>query len=351
MKNKPIKILAIGSLPPPLGGTSVLFKNLVNALKSNVSTKIWVINTSGIRNGNIFLSFFKFIIIILRLFIISFRVDAVTLHCSPVVITMLGPFVFGIARLARKPYIIRKFNGIDYMELGWFLKKIAHFIVRHANIYLVETKQLVKNAKELGLKNVRWYPNSRLLSNKKKPELFEGKCCRRFVFVGRVEVDKGIFEIIEIDNQLPSITTIDVYGPFSPGISECDFEVCKNIHYKGILPPGEVIDTLKRYDALLLPTYHASEGYPGVIIEAYAAGIPVICTQWRQLPEIVDESSGILIPPRDCFALLEAIKAMVNNCDIYHHLCKGAWKKRSDFSSEVWNERFISYCRELARNT
>ncbi len=97
--------------------------------------------------------------------------------------------------------------------------------------------------------------------------------------------------------------SIDVYGQFFPGVSKDDFRDLKRVTYRGVIPPETAISLMAQYHALLLPTYFPGEGYPGVIIEAYLAGIPVICTDWLGLSQIADETSGILIPPRDADAL------------------------------------------------
>ena len=66
------------------------------------------------------------------------------------------------------------------------------------------------------------------------------------------------------------------------------FDGCRRVGYCDVVEPDNVLDVLWQYDALLLPTYQPGEGYPGVIIEACAVGLPVICTLWHRLPELVD---------------------------------------------------------------
>jgi poly-gamma-glutamate synthesis protein (capsule biosynthesis protein) len=120
------------------------------------------------------------------------------------------------------------------------------------------------------------------------------------------------------------------------------------LSYRGVVPPKEVTSVLSGYDALLLPTYHDGEGYPGVVLEAFGVGIPVICTRWRALPEIVDETCGLLVEPRDSESLLEAMTKLVSDPELHARLCKGAAARAERFSSAHWSERFIEYCREAA---
>ena len=46
---------------------------------------------------------------------------------------------------------------------------------------------------------------------------------------------------------------------------------------------------LKDYFILLFPTHYFTEGIPGTIIDAYAAGVPVICSRWQNFDDLIDE--------------------------------------------------------------
>ena len=345
---QPLRILIIGSLPPPLGGTAVSLKHLVDHLVADSNLDVQVTNTSGIQ-GNMLTGLFRFVRTMFKLLLSAVRVDIMTLHCASTALPFFGLFVLGVARLLRRPLIVRKFAGFDYMDLGALKGRLAHFVVRHADLYLAQTKWLVQLAKERGVSRVKWYPTSRPMPVGREPlSRSEKPRCRRFVFMGHVNNVKGVREILGIDGQLSDSVSVDVFGPFTGTVSEKDFDACKRVRYMGMVNPDQVISTLAQYDALLLPTYHPGEGYPGVIIEAYAAGLPVICTRWRALPEIVDDISGILIPTRDPDALLSAMNQLVGDDELYARLREGAWKRRQEFSSEVWAEPFVEYCREVA---
>jgi len=60
----------------------------------------------------------------------------------------------------------------------------------------------------------------------------------------------------------------------------------------------------------VLPTYHP-EGVPNVLMEALACSIPVIATDVGGCPEVVkDRETGLIIPPKDVPALVNAIRWM-----------------------------------------
>jgi glycosyltransferase involved in cell wall biosynthesis len=69
---------------------------------------------------------------------------------------------------------------------------------------------------------------------------------------------------------------------------------------------------LKETRALLFPT-RCNEGGPRSVIEAYAAGVPVIATSLGALPEMVEHGiSGLLVPPGGSDAWVDAVEALMD---------------------------------------
>jgi glycosyltransferase involved in cell wall biosynthesis len=170
------------------------------------------------------------------------------------------------------------------------------------------------------------------------------------VFIGRLCAEKGVREAVEAAETLGGEASLDVYGPFwGDSLSEDIFHGKTRVRYRGPIEPDRVPDVMREHDALLLPTRHRDEGYPGGIIEAFAAGRPVICTRWMALPEMVDDSCGILIEPGDAAGLSAAMKRLTDDPMLYNRLCEGAWIRRMNYSSVAWTERFVKICRRLAR--
>jgi len=72
---------------------------------------------------------------------------------------------------------------------------------------------------------------------------------------------------------------------------------------------------LKAFDIFILPSI--KEGFPWTILEAMAAGIPVIATNVGAVPEIIENNeNGILIEPRDPKIIAESIEKLINNKDL-----------------------------------
>ena len=63
--------------------------------------------------------------------------------------------------------------------------------------------------------------------------------------------------------------------------------------------------------AIYAPTPEGDqEGVPVSLIEAMAAGVPVVSTESGSIPELVTEGSGLLVPPADAGALKAAIESL-----------------------------------------
>jgi glycosyltransferase involved in cell wall biosynthesis len=91
---------------------------------------------------------------------------------------------------------------------------------------------------------------------------------------------------------------------------------------------------------LILPTYHVGEGYPGIIIEAFSIGMPVISTYWNSIPELISHNkNGLLVPIKDLDSLVNSISFY--NQKNYKQFSKSALSSFNKFNSEKVNLNFV----------
>lgn len=344
------KILLVGPLPPPVVGTTVSFSQLCKMLRTRQNTKIVIIDTSRKTSDFNFIdSLLISIRVICKLFYFAGKIDIIAFHASSNAALLFGQIIHVISKLYRKPWILRTFGGnLDqyYQQHTSLRKTILNKTVFYADLCLFQTHHLQKFFIEICKHKAMWYSNNRPMGENLLSKKFSIQC-RKFIYVGNVKYSKGIKEIIAAGEQLDKTITVDIFGQFQEGMSERDFKDLKIVKYRGVLPSNKVIHTMQSYDALLLPTYYKGEGYPGVILEAYAVGIPVIASKWRSIPEIVDETSGILIEPKEVGALLTAMEKLISDANFYQSLRKGVLKKRKLFSAKKWTDEFMNYCKIL----
>lgn len=340
----------IGPLPPPVGGARVLFSNFVKSVSTRDDTIVNVIETwkpnslkSKLKYGG------KAII---KTFKIANDFDIITYWSSERGMLLFGPIVNLICVIHKKPWIMRMFGRADSIEnnkLGIGGNFLAKHVFLNSDLSLFETFQSINFFRgKYPAAEIAWHGNYRTDA---QDNLSIKKNCSRFIFLGKVKEDKGVVQIVQAAKRFPEgIIAVDIYGPLADKFNRQVFDDCHNVDYKGIIKPEKVPQVLSNYDALLLPTYYPGEGIPGAIIEAYMAGLPVIASNWKSIPDIVDESCGILVEPRNEEDLFHAMNTLVENPHIYQKLAKGTKKRREEFSITGGVDLFLKYCQEVLKN-
>ncbi len=338
-----MKLLMVGPKSPPVGGTTVLFEQLCSYIVEHTDFELTVMNTSPAKLARSPIS-------ILRFFLGTFnsvsKHDIIVLHSSSSAMLLFGGATLKIATaLQQKKWVYRNFGGrfpLYWQKLSGFKRYLLQRTVLSADVLLFETHESVSFVKSLTESQVNWFPNSRVVSP--NTSLRSGPA-RRFVFISHVKPSKGIRILIQAAKGLKGID-IDVYGPLEGGVIREEFEGSL-VNYKGELVSSMVRDTLCQYDVLLLPTFYQGEGYPGIILEAYSVGMPVITTRWRCISEIADQSCAILTEPNNVGQLQEAIQSLVDDELRVNELRKNAAQKSLEFSSDKWSKVFVDTISKL----
>lgn len=136
------------------------------------------------------------------------------------------------------------------------------------------------------------------------------------VYLGRMDVKKGLRELVEAAASLHSLRpNLHVYlvgaGPDRPLI-EADIQTRNAAGYVHALPACAFDDValwMAAADLVTLPSY--MEGCPNVVLEALASGRPVVATNVGGIPEILSDQFGRLVPPRDAAALAQALASVL----------------------------------------
>jgi glycosyltransferase involved in cell wall biosynthesis len=136
----------------------------------------------------------------------------------------------------------------------------------------------------------------------------------RLLFVGRLAAVKGVpvlFEALTIARKTrPDLQLVLIGdGPERAALQAEAASLGEAVQFVGYKSQTEVAQVLTQTDLLVLPSF--AEGVPVVLMEAMAAGLPVIATRIAGIPELVtDGVSGCLVAPGDAVALAQAILAV-----------------------------------------
>lgn len=342
MKKNKIKVLFFANIPVlseerSIGGATVLAENILDfLLKSNDIVvehqqirKFW-------RNK---LQLIDYFIWIFRFPWKAYKYDVISFHGTKDYHFTIAPILWLWAKLLKKNICYHFFGG-NFFEQYEKLPGIGKFVLRktvlNSDTVFMETKELVDYFKSFN-NNVVWLPNARKPLPKKETR---AEFQKRFVFISRIVPQKGVNEVIEAGKILPKEYKIDLFGPIDDRWYSPDFLKDSSVSYKGVLEPEEIPMVLQNYDVLLLPSYFDGEGYPGIIIEALSLGLPVITTQWKALPEVIEHmGNGLLVPIKDSKSLASAIRYFTTNN--YEGFRKRAEKSFENYNSEIVFNKFI----------
>lgn len=221
----------------------------------------------------------------------------------------------------------RSFYWVVGGSFHTMLENARFKVVTYANLagIFVQGTSMETFLHEQGLNNAVYVPNSKYIhSLPKKYPFNDGKF--HFVFLSRIEREKGcdyIIKAAEILNKSGYKGKFDItfFGKTTLNLSykeEFNRQVKNNetLIYKGVLDlqKPENYQELAKYDVMLFPTFWSGEGFPGVIIDAYIAGLPVIASDWNLNRDVVKEGeTGWIIPTHDVDALISKMKYVIDN--------------------------------------
>lgn len=123
------------------------------------------------------------------------------------------------------------------------------------------------------------------------------------LFVGGFAPGKGASLLLEAAKCLENVHFL-IIGPES-----ADLEISrlpKNVHFLGIVDRDDMPRHYNMCDVLVLPSF--TEGFPDVILEAFACGKPVVASRVGEIPWIVSSKFGWLVEPGDIKELKETIQ-------------------------------------------
>ena len=205
------------------------------------------------------------------------------------------------------PWLRPFFRGrkIHYAVIGGWLPKmletkkgLARALKKFDGIY-AETNTMKRALEAQDFKNVLVMPNCKELKALVAEELvFAEKEPYALCTFSRVSKEKGIEDAVEVVKTINeslgrTVYTLDIYGQVDAAQTEWFENLQKDfpayVRYGGLVPFDKSVEVLKDYFALLFPTRFYTEGIPGTIIDAYAAGIPVIGARWESFSDIVEE--------------------------------------------------------------
>ena len=282
--------------------------------------------------------------ILKNLFICMKESQAVFVLLSRNGMRVIFPIINFLNRFYRKPILHDCIGGsLDVLAEKYPGIRLQ---LNRFDVNWVESPNLKMRLEKMGIRNVVYLPNFKRLN-----VLPEGQLRKndqrpfRFCTFSRVNEAKGVGRaaeaIIQINRKAGRIeASLDVYGP----IEEDYGHVLKRyaelsdgaVAYRGVASPDQSVEILKDYYALLFPTTFDGEGFPGTVIDALSAGLPIIATQWHCNGEIIAHGkTGFLYPVEQPEQLGELIERAMLDAQSIFEMRKNCVKEAMKYDADT----------------
>lgn len=361
MSDKKIAILVAGLPPIYNGGTEIATVSIAQ-YAAKQGHDVHVVALDGTNQGET-----------------AYSIKGVQIHR---VRTISAPYLYGMAatpgiisaikqikpdiihtqgtQMALSAYIASKITGIPYMLYGrgeiymqWFLKRpLSVFLMSHAERVIAQTQNMRNEMLKYVQRDIEVIPNgidisrfgdmtqekARVILNLPRKNGSRGipeRGSEIIMSVGKFRQEKnvGLFlKIAAIDLRNPQRTYISVGG----GKEFTDIVELSNRLKSGVVFSGEVNNSdipiyMAAADVLVNTSY--SEGFPMTILEAYAAGLPVVCPKITGLSEIVRQGvNGFLYESNNEYSAMQAIDHIMNHSDIRQQIGQSNKEKSKQYS-------------------
>ena len=182
------------------------------------------------------------------------------------------------ALIKDKRFLISRLKGFDGIYAETTVMRTALESMGFSNVYIVPNcKPLTPSVKDSDAVYTEPYP---------------------LCTFSRVMKEKGIEDAVSavcaVNKKYgKTVFLLDIYGGVDASQTEWFGQLKATfpefIRYRGVVPYDRSAVTIAPYFALLFPTHFYTEGIPGTIIDAYAAGVPVVAAKWESFSDIIDE--------------------------------------------------------------
>jgi glycosyltransferase involved in cell wall biosynthesis len=162
------------------------------------------------------------------------------------------------------------------------------------------------------------------------------------LFVGRLVPEKGIATLLAAWRDVPRSIRLKIIGtgPIEPLGPTC----ADGIEWLGAQSPEEVLSAMRDAAFLVLPS-EWYEGFPIVLLEAYASGLPIVASRLGSLKELVrDGMTGLHFTPGDSQDLAKKVRWATANPELTRAMGRNA---RELFEAEYTAERNFERLMEL----
>ncbi|EJG06788.1 glycosyl transferase group 1 [Methanofollis liminatans DSM 4140] len=323
-----IALLVMMFPPKNLGGTEIASYNIAKHLaRRNHEVHVITSSDPGVPNYKSESGFFihrtvlnhtKYIGIVLFAITSMIQVTKIRpdiIHAQNITMGMIA--FFG-KKFFKIPYVVWG-RGSD-VHLQWKFKKyVSKIVLNNADVSIALSQNMKDEMQKLSKKDIYVIPNGIDPAIFKESKVKKDYTGTKIIYVGSLLPIKGVKYLIKA-MQILHPTNPDIHltivgdGSDRRSLEQMvhEYALVQNISFVGKLPHKDIPQWLCNNNILVLPSN--SEGMPNVLLEAMAAGLPVVATNVGGIPDIIkNKRNGYLVEPKNPQEIAEKIQYLINN--------------------------------------
>jgi glycosyltransferase involved in cell wall biosynthesis len=257
---------------------------------------------------------------------------------------------FAAARLEKKPVVATCHNWLDGDAALSIYNRLDRMVLKKFNAIAAVSEAVGAKLKEAGVEGDRistvanGIDVDRFSGLASQPRL-EARATAVVGMVGRLDLQKG-FEfllpaIAELRKEFPGIKLVVAgEGPDRAAIAKMISDLSLQSSVELLGQCGDMPSVYAGIDIFVLPSLN--EGLPMTVLEAMAAGKPVIATRVGAIPSVLKQGeTGLLVNPADRNELREALRALLSHPDMAKRLAtNGNTWVRQEYTSAAMAARY-----------
>jgi glycosyltransferase involved in cell wall biosynthesis len=337
--------MIIGKSPPPYFGTTVWFESLKQAswsdefemfwFNNNVHQSLATLGYVGLRKLWLNIKLYR----TFRKFVLEHNPDVIIIPISQSTLGFFKDSVF-VSIAKRKSNVLLMLHGSNWRK--WF-RSSNHTTRSYVKRTIRRTKGDIFLSEKIkyifepffSFENIYVVPNG---IDSTQSQRQERNAAFLITYLGNLQPAKGIKEIIEALVYLKEEKLeLQVIGEWRDQETK---EYCENIiqsnhlhvKFKGLIIGEEKIKALNNSD-LFIFTPNKPEGQPLVILEAMAAGLPIISTDQGAITDcVVDQVNGFIVESNNPKQISDRVKYLMDHPEIL--------KRMGEESRKIYEEKF-----------
>lgn len=180
----------------------------------------------------------------------------------------------------------------------------------------------------------------------------------RVLYLATIKAEKGALDVLRaaaaIRREVPDVEIVFHGEPVQKHVAEIDRimeedELQGTVEFAGVVSGEAKLEAFLGADVFVFPSRYPYEGHPFVVLEAMAAGLPIVTTDHATIADTVLEGeNGIIVPKGDSDRIAEATVRLLKDPELRAAMSEANRERiRQHYTLEGWQARFAGLIDEV----